>query len=510
MKKRIGLTALAAAILFTSPVQAADIKVGFTQDVLTMDPANHRKRETETILRNMYDGIVTRTPAMDVVPEIAKSWEVIDSTTYEFNLREGVRFHSGDILTAEDIKFTFDRLIVEGAMEGQTSPRKSLLGPMESVEVIDDLTVRFHFKTPWPIFTAMLPFQEVVSKAFVERVGGDGLSSQVNGTGPFKLKEWRKGESVIMERFDDYYGGSSDIKPVGKACVDQVVFKVIPESASRVAALLSGDIDIMTELPVHSISQVERSKNADVVSVNGTRSFYISMNNQRPPFDDLRVRQAANHALDKELIIDRILSGKATEIHGILSPDAFGHNPKLKAYKYNIKKAKQLLADAGYPNGIDVTLDVEGPFKDTAEAAASLLAKAGIRAQVSVSESSILKDNWRTNGQKPIDGDMWFTSWGNGSLDPTGIFEPVMMTDARGNSTGFSNADVDRMLTEASQTAIPADREKLYQAAEEIVNEQAPAIFLWVPQDIYGVSKRLKGFKPSPDSRINLHDVCAS
>jgi len=510
MKKQLLIMTLSAAVLMISPVQATDIRVGFTQDVLTMDPANHRKRETETILRNMYDGLVTRTTSMEVVPEISKSWNVVNATTYDFKIKQNIKFHNGDTLTAEDIKFTFDRLITENAMDGQTSPRKSLLGPLKTITVMDKSTVRFEFETPWPIFTAMLPFQEVVSKKFVEQVGTDGMSTQVNGTGPFKLKEWRKGESIVMERFDDYYGGASDIKPVGKACVDRVIFKVIPESASRVAALLSGDIDIMVELPVHSIAQVERSNIADVMSVNGTRSFFMSMNNQRAPFDDLRVRQAVNHALNKALIIDRILDGRATPISGILSPDAFGHNTKLKPYKYDVDKAKRLLADAGYPNGIDVTLDVEGAFKETAEAVASVLAKSGIRAQVSVSESSIIKGNWRTSGKKPIEGDMWFTSWGNGSLDPTGIFEPVMMTDARGNSTGFSNAEVDELLTQASKTAIAKDREKLYQKAEKIVNELTPAVFLWVPQDIYGVSKRLKGFKPSPDSKINLHDVCAS
>ena len=125
----------------------------------------------------------------------------------------------------------------------------------------------------------MLPFQEVVSKKFVEKVGTAGMATQEDGTGPFKLVQWRKGDSIIMKRFPDYYGGSPDIPPVGKACVDRVIFKIIPESASRVAALLSGDVQIINELPAYAVPQVNATDNAKAVSVNGTRSFFIAMNN---------------------------------------------------------------------------------------------------------------------------------------------------------------------------------------------------------------------------------------
>ncbi|WP_379910477.1 ABC transporter substrate-binding protein [Marinobacterium aestuariivivens] len=347
----------------------------------------------------------------------------------------------------------------------------------------------------------------MVSKKFVEEVGSQGMAGQVNGTGPFRLKEWRKGDAIIMEKFDDYYGGSSEIPPVGPACVDRAVFKVIPESASRVAALLSGDVDIINELPPHAISQVTQSPNAEVVTVNGTRSFFISLNNQKPPFDDVRVRQAANYALNKKLIIDRILNGKATPISGILSPDAFSHDPDLPTYDYDLEKARQLLAEAGYPDGLDVTLDVEGGFKDIAEAVGSVLTKAGIRTRLVVGEGTMLKQEWLSADQAR-EGDMWFTSWGNGSLDPVDIFDPVLATGARGNSAGYSNPELDSLLSQAG-TLMDADkRTELYHQAQAIVNRDAPLIFLWVPQDIYGVSKRLSGWQPSADSRINLHDAC--
>jgi peptide/nickel transport system substrate-binding protein len=483
--KWIFLGAAAAVALSISSAGAAELRVGIHADALTLDPAT----------------------AMKVVPELAESWTALDPLTYEFKLRQGVTFHDGSPMTAEDIKFTFDRLVQEGAMEGQTSPRKGLLGPLSEINIVDERTVRFILSEPWPILPAMLPFQEVVSKAHVEKVGTNGMADQVNGTGPFKLIDWRKGDSVIMERYDGYYGGASDIPPVGKACVERVIFKVIPENASRVAALLAGDVHIIDALPTHSVKQVENNPGTRVMSVRGTRSSYIALNTQKAPFNDVRVRHAVAHALDRQLIVDRILDGNATLIDGILSPDAFGKNTNLPAYAVDPEKAKALLAEAGYPNGIDVALDVEGAHKDTAEAIASLLTKAGIRTKVVVGESSQLVSRYRTKGE-PIDGQMWLTSWGNGSLDPADIFVPTHRSADRGNSSGYANPELDALLDAANTELDQSKRAELYQQAEAIVNRDLPKVYLWVAKELYGVSEKVSGWQPSADSRINLHDAC--
>jgi peptide/nickel transport system substrate-binding protein len=499
-------TWLAAPLLAAAVIgaHAADIRVGFGSDALTLDPGNHRARETETIIRNMYDGLLTRDANMKVVPELVSSWKQSSPTTFEFKLRQGVKFHSGDEMTAEDVKFTFDRLTQKDMIGGKTSPRAGLLGPMKEVTVLDKYTVRFTLSSPWAILPSMLPFQEVVSKAFVQKVGDAGMATKVNGTGPFKLVEWRRGESVTMERFADYYGGSTDIPPVGPAKADRVIFKIIPENSSRVAALLAGDVDIAAELPAHMMKQIQASDKATVMKVRGTRSFFVSLNNTKPPFDNPLVRQAANHALDKKLLIDKIMQGTATPINGVLSPDAFGFDASLKTYDYNPAQAKKLLAQAGFPNGIDVTLDVEGKFAEMAQAIGSLLTKAGIRTKVVVGETSVLRAKWLTKGQAKA-GDMWMTSWGNGSLDPEDIFAPTLRTNDRGNSAGYSSAVVDGLLSAASTETDSAKRAEMFVKAQKQVNADAPWIFLWVPEDVYGVSKRLKGWKPSADSRVNLH-----
>jgi peptide/nickel transport system substrate-binding protein len=502
MRSRLLLAALVAASPWAQAA-AKELRVGYSADIVTLDPANHRSRITEGVIHNMYDAVLTRTVDMKVVPELAESFRQIDATTYEMRLRPNIRFHDGSPLTSEDVKFTFDRLTKDGAMEGKTSPRKSLVGPLAETEIVDRLTVRFKLSAPWPVFPAYLPFNQVVSKAYVEKVGSDGMATRPMGTGPFRFVEWRKGDSVIMERFPDYYGGAADIPPVGPARIDRVIFKIIPEPASRVAALLAGEVDLIDELPHHAIKQVEANPRTKVLKSNGTRSFFIDFNTTKPPFDKVAVRKAANHAVDRKLVIDKILNGLAVPLTTLISPDSFGYNPNLEPWRYDPALAKKLLAEAGYPNGVDVTLDVDNPFKEQAEAVAAMLTQVGIRTKVQLWERTALTDLWKDPSKH--DRHMLFRSWGDGALDPVGIFVPVLKTKDRGNFSGYSNAEVDRLLTLADTEPDQAKRSEYYQKAQAIIREEAPLLFLWLPQDVYGASRRLVDWEPSPRGIVKLH-----
>jgi peptide/nickel transport system substrate-binding protein len=480
--------------------QASELRVGFTQDAITLDPGNPVKRETETIIRNMYDGLLTRDAKMNVVPELAESWKQTDPVTYEFHLRPNVKFHDGAPFTAEDVKFSIER-ILNGKIGGQISPRKDLLGPMIRVDAVDPLTVRFVLKDPWPLLPAMMPFQEMVNRAYVEKVGDDGIATKEDGTGPFRLVEWRHGDSIIMERVPDYYGGSPDIPPVGPAHVDRVIFKVMPDNASRVAALLAGDVDIINELPVSAMRQVDNNAGTMVMKANGTRTFFVAINNAK--FADPRVRQALNYAVDRKLIVSRLLNNTAVPLNGVLSPEAFGFNPNLPEYAYDPAKAKAMLAEAGASN-LQVTIDTEGALKDTAETIAAMLSKAGVQAKVQVWEASVLIPIWRNATQRK-DRDLYLTSWGNGSLDPSDIMMPAIRSGGRGNTAGYANPEVDKLLDSAETEMDRNNREKNYFRVQELVHNDAPWIFLWLPQDIYGVSRRVHNWQPQADSRINLH-----
>ncbi|MBL8698494.1 MAG: ABC transporter substrate-binding protein [Alphaproteobacteria bacterium] len=505
MRKTLLVAGVAAAALVAIRAEAVDLRVGYSSDVVTLDPGNHRSRVTESVLLNVYDAVVARTDDMRIVPEIAESLVQIDAKTWEAKLRKGIKFHDGSELTAADVKFSFDRLTKDGAMDGKTSPRKSLVGPLADTLVVDSHTVRFVLETPWPIFAAYLPFNQVVSKAFVERVKTDGLATQAMGPGPFKLVEWRRGDSVILERFADYYGGAAAVPPVGPARVDRVIFKIIPEPSSRVSALLAGEVDLIDELPHHAIKQIEANPRTQVLRTNGTRSFFVDFNTTKPPFNDVRVRQAANHAINRKLIIDRILSGLAVPLATLISPDSYGYNKDLQPYAYDVAKAKALLAEAGHPNGVDVTLDVPNAFKEQAEAVGAMLTQAGLRTKVQLWEATALAALWKE--PEKHDRNMQFRSWGDGALDPVGIFVPVLKTRDRGNNSGYSNPEVDRLLTAADTETDVAKRSKMYEDAQAIIHREAPLLYLWLPQDVYGASRRLKDWQPSPRGVVKLHDA---
>ena len=207
------LLALPAIMNAAPPVQEEEPQKGGTiviglsaASIITLDPADYRDRATETVLRNMFDGLVTRTRENKVVLELAESYEWVEPTVLEFKLKKGVKFHNGEDLTAEDVKFTFDRIISENGIEypePHTSPRKGLTGPLESVEVVDDYTVRLHLSAPWPPALQMLVHQQILPKDYLEEVGTEGFIKHPVGAGPFKFVEGKLDEQIVMERFDD-------------------------------------------------------------------------------------------------------------------------------------------------------------------------------------------------------------------------------------------------------------------------------------------------------------------
>ena len=505
-----------AAATFTALVpmarsnSASELQIGYPTDIVSEDPADYRDRWTEIILRNIFDGLLTRDPSMRLVNDISESWNQVSPRVYEFRLRSGIRLHDGRLLTSEDVVFSFERLIEPGRLGGRTSPRKGLLGPLASVTAVGPLTVRFELESPWPVFPAMLPFQQIVGRAANATADGeseDGATTGLVGSGPFRLVRRFPNEAIELERNDAYFGGAAEIAPVGPACVERIVINIVPGNESRVAGLLAGDFDIAVDVLPHSIPAIERHANTEVVVVNGTRSFFIALNTREPPFDDPRVRWAVAHALDRELLIEEHLGGKATVIDGILSPHAFGKNQNLPRHGHDPDRARVLLAEAGYPDSIDVELDVSQQHFPLAESIGIQLATANIRAKVVVAKATEIAKKWQGDGTGTVPS-MWLKSWGNASLEPAGIFEPTHRTGGRGNTAGYSNPDLDALLGEAAAELDPVRRADLYSRAEGIANRDLPYIYLWVPQDVYGVSKRVRNFAAAPDGRLNLQDVC--
>lgn len=323
------------------------------------------------------------------------------------------------------------------------------------------------------------------------------------GTGPFRFVEWQRGQRVVMERYDDYYGGSPEIPPVGTAQVERVIFQALPEPATRLAALRAGEIDIMVDVPVDQMGAVASDPNLEVRAVNGTRSFFMGMNVNKAPLSDVRVRRAINLAVDVNAIVEGVLNGLATRTPTILSPQAFAFDESLDPYPYDPEAARALLNEAGVGGGFTLTIDTMPDNRAAAEVIAFYLQQVGIRAQI---------QSWGDYGAmieaiRRGDRDAWVDSWGNATLDPSDIAEPVLQTGGRGNYTGYSNPRVDELLRLAARTTDQEARRAAYEEMQAIVYEDAPMLFGWVAQDLYAVSRRVRNWEPSPDSRINLHDA---
>src|SRR5690606_28534601 len=285
------------------------------------------------------------------------------------------------------------------------------------------------------------------------------------------------------------------------APAQRVIFRVIPENATRLAALMAGEIDIMAGVPVHAIADIQRHPDLELRPVMGTRSYFTEFNVRRPPFDDVRVRQAINYAIDVDLVIEQLLDGLGEPLTTILSPLSFGHADDLKPYPYDPEKAKELLAEAGYPNGLTFELSVEDRRRDEAEAYASMHSQIGVTANVRVwGDYNSMVDAMRRG-----ELDAMMTDWGDSTMDPTGIFVPKLRTGDRGNFGGYSNPAVDALITVAETVPNPEARAPAYQVAQALVYQDAPMLFEYITQELYAQNKALSGWDPIPDSRINLH-----
>ncbi|NLN16805.1 MAG: ABC transporter substrate-binding protein [Firmicutes bacterium] len=499
MKK--GITAVVLVLLLSGLVCAKTLVIGFDDDLVTLDPADFSHRQTEAMLRQVYEGLSTYTPDREIVPELALSITAIEPTLYEIKVRPGVKFHDGSPLTAEDVAFSINRLVKEGAMAGRTSQRRGLMGPTKGAVAVDEYTVHVELANPWPLFPRFIPWQMIVPKSV-----GDSYIDKPVGTGPFVFEEWVRDSHFSVVRNPEYWGDPPK--------VDRVVFRVIGDESARVSALRSGEVDIATFIPVHEISSLENHPEIDVVSVLGTRSYFLEMNVNKPPFNDIRVRQAMNHAVDMDTIINVIYEGRATRIPFILSPQAFAYHDGLPMFDYDPEKARRLLAEAGYPNGFSFELDTVDAHRARAEIYQAMLAEVGIDVKIRTWPTwGAVREAWMQMKDKPVaeQRDAFLNDWGNASLDPFDILIPKFHSDhrglGRGNFSGFADPEVDRLLEASLESDNNEERLMLFRQAQEIIHAQVPMVFEFVAHEIYGVRSRVKNWRPSPDSRIHLKEV---
>lgn len=470
--------------------------------VVSLDPTDYRGRDTQIVIKNIFDSLTARDPNMKVVPQLAEAWRVLNDTLWELKIRQGVKFHNGDDVTAEDVKFTLERVIKELGIDGQkTSPRKSLLGPISKVEAIDDYTVRIETKKPWPILPLMLTLQEIIPKKYLLAMGSKGFNKAPIGTGPFKFVRLES-ENLILRRFEEYYGGAPANPPVQKAPIERLVFRTVPVLANRIAMFKKGECDIITHVSPEVLPILKLVPQIRVLSHPATRSYFAELNVWKYPFSELRIRQAVNYAFDVQAYIDLFLKGHGTVLPTVLLPNAFAYHDTLKPYPYNPKLAKKLLHDAGYPEWYPITINSAEKYRQFANALAIFLSKMGLHPSVNIMQ----KTDARLSMARLL-GDILVTSWGNSTLDPVGIIMPKFKSGGRGNFSNYRNKEVDVLLSQAENTLDLKKRENYYKRIQEIIYKDAPMIFGYAAEEFYGVRKKVLNFQPSSSGMLNMHDV---
>jgi peptide/nickel transport system substrate-binding protein len=368
----------------------------------------------------------------------------------------------------------------------------------------------------------MLVHQQIVPQHYLEEVGTQGFTQHPIGTGPFRFVSAgpELGE-IVLERFDGYYGGAPDLPPVGPACVDRVIFRVIPDGMTRAAALRAGEVDIIQAVSLDLVEILAGDPDLQVRTAPGTHPKWMEMNVVLPPFDDVRVRQALNYAVDKGHIIDNVYAGRAVALPGPLSPFNSFVNRALQPYPYDPEKALDLLAVAGWTDlDGDGVLDKEGqPFVltiDTLEAWRPLAEAVAGQFQAIGIEVDVRFWEYRAIRSRLLSGERmaYLDGWGDSAFDPVGHFEAKWHETVegqpygRGNFSGYDNERVNELIRMGEQTADPVERQRIYDEAQEIIYREAPAVFLILPEEIEAASVRVQNWEPASDGRINLHDVC--
>jgi peptide/nickel transport system substrate-binding protein len=459
---------------------AQELKVGLGTEPTSIDPMYHNLDPNNQIARHIFDTLVDQDEKQHLVPGLATSWKIVGDNTWEFKLREGVKFHDGSPFTAEDVAFSIER-----AAKVPNSPSAFTIytKAAKQVEIVDPHTVRIKTDGPYPLLANDLSNVRIQSKKAAEGKSTEDFNkgTAAIGTGPFKFVEWVPGDRLVLERNDNYWGK----KPVWS----KVVMRPIPSPATRVAALLSGDVDFIDNVPPSDIKRLKADKDVAIWQSVSNRIIYLHLDTNRDkspmvtdkeghpldknPLKDLRVRKAISKAINRQGIVDRVLEGVGIPAGQLLPEGFFGVSPNLKVEKYDPNGAKKLLAEAGYPNGFGITLD--GPNnryindKDIVQAIAPMLTRIGIETKVETMPSNI----FFSRGSK-LDFSLMLVGWGSGTGEASSPLKSLLATYDKTKGWGpsnrgrYSNPKLDEKLAEALHTVDDAKREKLLQEATEI------------------------------------------
>jgi peptide/nickel transport system substrate-binding protein len=494
----LGALILGAWLGAAGAASAAELVAAKGTDVTSFDPGINPTPDAQQIITMIYDTLIQRDDNMQLKPGLAVSWRNVDPLTWQIKLRSGVKFHNGEPFDSRSVKFTLERLSTPGDKAGGHVMFSSF-GGIERVDTPDPLTVTIRTKRPDPVLPARLAQTfgaQMIPAEYTTKVGYPGLAKNPVGTGPYKLGQWLKDDRTILEANKDYWGGAP--------AIERVVWRVIPDDLARVSALQAGEVQVIVRVPPDQVPTIEKRGGLRVERVLGnvTNVFTVcGIKKDTGPLADKRMRQAIAYAIDQKSLIDNLFRGLAAPLgQGAPSTD-FGFNPAIKPYPHDAAKAKALLSEVGYKGEEVLVRSASGYIVNdvaTVNATTEMLRKVGINARAEIVDIQTRLEMIK-NGN--VTGLLLINPQGT-NFDTDGVVWRLMGPGGI-LAVHWKGSDPDhefaRLMEEARYSVDPKKRQQNYFRAAEIFADELP----WIPvfQDVatFGVSAKVKNFKPRPD-----------
>lgn len=458
----------------------------------SLDPNMYNEIPALTITEQIFNTLLRVDENGNIVPELAESYEYITPTELVIKLKQGIKFHNGDTLTAKDVVFSINRMLSKPAS-------KIMIDAISKVEAVDDNTVKITLSKPSsPLLfglahplTAILNERDTVAK-------NDTIATAPVGTGPYKFIEWGSGEKIELVAFDEYFEGRPKI--------DSLVYRAITENSSRLAALETGEIDIAYNMDAIDGDIVEKNKDLHLISQPTTSTEYITFNTTVAPFDNRDFRKAVNYALNKQSMSDSIYMGKAKPANSIINPNVFGYTDTVEGYPYNVEKAKEYLEKSGVTDRSFTLFVNDNPTRvQLAQIIQANLKDIGIDMKIEILE-------WGAYLQRSAQGEhqALLGGWVSGTSDADIVLYPLLHSASHGgagNRSFYTNKEFDSIVDKARLVSSPEERKGLFVKAQEILQEDSPLGILLYKNENIGVNNKIKGFKFDPTTMHNLKDL---
>ena len=455
------------------------VTIAMHLDLDTLDPTQNINTHQRWVYRHLFDPLLTHDMEGNVQPALATSWERIDERRWRFHLRDDITFTNGEPFTAEAVKFTVE------LMQRSASQAASYYNEFESAEVVDDHTVDLITKGPYSgTLSLITDYLNPIPPKYYQEVGEQGFASKPIGTGAYKLETWNRGDRIVLKPNADW--------ALGTPKADEVVFWVVPEPSTRIAALISGEADVITTVPALQSAQVEAAPNARIVaSAVSVQPIWGGLIVDRPELEDVRVRKAINHAINKQAIVDRLLRGYGRVMGQPCPSETSCWNPDVEPYEYDPEKSKALLEEAGVT---DLNLEINFPTGVVpqgdilAQAIAADLQKVGVK-------TTIQQDEWSVFAGKLFDFESKQANLGSLFLmyykaGPTleRVIATILHSQRNWNWEHYNNPRVDELINAAETAPDDEARGEAMREVAQIVHDEAPWLFLYEPFSLWGVS----------------------